>query len=108
MAKYQNLSPSAERAEIFLNCGRGVLLRLSNQEQCKQFQKDLLDETKSKMILKNSEIFRGMSYGDYLREWLIWLHSDSPIYRGHRHEICYAHGNLRLYIRQGDRSEEAG
>ena len=60
------------------------------------------------MILKNSEIFRGMSYGDYLREWLIWLHSDSPIYRGHRHEICYAHGNLDfIYDRETGRRKQA-
>ncbi len=52
-------------------------------------------------ILKENESFRGMTYGDFLREWLMWLHSSSPIFRGNRHEICYVHGNLSyIYDRE--------
>jgi len=49
------------------------------------------------LILKKSELFNGMSYSDLLREWLIWLHSDSPTYTGYRGEICYLHGNISYY-----------
>ena len=41
--------------------------------------------------------FRGMNYSDIVREWLIWLHSDSPVYRGYKNEILFLHGNLSYF-----------
>ncbi len=58
-------------------------------KECQEFKEKL-----KTIILKPTEVFNGMTYADLLREWLIWLHSDSPTYRGYRGEICYLRGNL--------------
>jgi len=62
--------------------------------ECEEFKTNISGDN---LILKNTELFNGMSYADLLREWLIWLHSDSPTYRGYRGEICYLHGNISYY-----------
>jgi hypothetical protein len=62
--------------------------------ECEKFETNISGDN---LILKNTELFNGMSYADLLREWLIWLHSDSPTYRGYRGEICYLHGNISYY-----------
>lgn len=48
-------------------------------------------------ILGYQGIFRGLTYGDYIREWSRWLHSEAPVYKGYRGEICYLHGNVSYY-----------
>jgi hypothetical protein len=45
-------------------------------------------------ILKENELLRGLTYGQLLGEWLRWLHSSFPEYRGYRGEICYLRGNV--------------
>jgi hypothetical protein len=60
-----------------------------SSRECQEFKEKL-----KTIILKPTEVFNGMTYADLLREWLIWLHSDSPVYRGYRGEICYLRGNL--------------
>jgi len=55
-------------------------------------QSNPYDQVK-KGILKHDGIYRGLTYGHYLSEWLKMLHSDSPFYRGYPREICYLSGN---------------
>jgi hypothetical protein len=62
----------------------------SSDNDCNKFEKGLVNN----LILKSDQLFRGMTYSALLREWLIWLHSDSPTYNGYTREICYLHGNL--------------
>ena len=64
-----------------------MLLYLTND-----YQSDPYDQVK-KGILKRDGIYRGLTYGHYLSEWLKMLHSDSPFYRGYPREICYLSGN---------------
>ena len=64
----------------------------SNEDECKKFKDTILGG-----ILKYGGIFRGMTYGDYLREWVAWLHAEEPFYRGYRSEICYLRGNVSYY-----------
>lgn len=47
-----------------------------------------------KNIMTNDQVFRGMTYSQFLREWLIWLFSSSPSYEGYRDEICFLTGNI--------------
>lgn len=62
-------------------------------QECTNFE----NEIKGNLILKKGELFNGLSYADIYREWLIWLHSDSPYYRGYRGEICFLHGNISYF-----------
>ena len=61
-------------------------------DACDAFRNEILAG-----ILRYDGIFRGLTYGDYLREWCNWIHSDTPSYRGYRGEICYLQGNLSYY-----------
>jgi hypothetical protein len=70
----------------------------ASKKECDEFSKYLKEEGG---ILKPDGIFCGMAYSDILREWLIWLHSDSPFYRGYAGEICYMSGNVS-YINDKD------
>jgi hypothetical protein len=65
----------------------------SSKDACDNFRKRMLGDK----ILTVDQLFRGMTYGDLLREWLLWLHSDSPTYRGYPKEIRYLHGNLSYF-----------
>ena len=56
------------------------------------YQSDPYKEVKDG-ILKPNGIYRGLTYGLYLSEWLKMLHSDSPFYKGYPREICYLSGN---------------
>lgn len=44
-------------------------------------------------ILKCDGIYRGLTYGNYLCEWLRVLHSARPMYAGYPREICFLSGN---------------
>lgn len=65
---------------------------MANEDPC-----DVLRNTVFGGVLQAEGIFQGLSYGDYVREWFVWLHSDSPFFRGYRGEICYLHGNVSYY-----------
>jgi hypothetical protein len=56
---------------------------------CEQFDKAI----KSR-IMKENEVYNGMTYSQLLREWLVWLYSSSPSYEGYRGEICFLSGNV--------------
>jgi hypothetical protein len=64
-----------------------LLLYLTNDHQSDPYHQ--VEEG----ILKPNGIYRGLTYGHYLSEWLKMLHSDSPFYRGYPREICYLSGN---------------
>lgn len=55
-------------------------------------QSDPYKEVRAGLLQKDG-IYRGLTYGHYLSEWLKMLHSDSPFYRGYPGEICYLSGN---------------
>lgn len=46
-----------------------------------------------KGVLKPDGMYRGLTYGQYLCEWLRLFHSDTPSYRGYPGEIYYLFGN---------------
>src|SRR4051812_10942437 len=71
----------------YLSTSLLLLLYLTND-----YQSDPYDQVK-KGILKHDGIYRGLTYGHYLSEWLKMIHSDSPFYRGYPREICYLSGN---------------
>jgi hypothetical protein len=52
----------------------------------------------TKGILLPDGIYRGLTYGHYLSEWLKMLHSDAPFYRGYPREICYLSGNNSFVV----------
>jgi hypothetical protein len=64
-----------------------LLLYLTNVSQSD------LEQKVEAGILDKDKTYRGLAYGHYLSEWLKWLHSDTPIYRGYPREICYLSGN---------------
>jgi hypothetical protein len=64
----------------------------SDSNGCRGFEKNIRAG-----ILKSDGIFYGLTYGNYLCEWVAWLHSDVPIYRGYNREICYLRGNVSYY-----------
>jgi hypothetical protein len=51
------------------------------------------DPIKQYGILKSDGIYRGLTYGNYLCEWLRVLHSARPMYAGYPLEICFLSGN---------------
>lgn len=51
--------------------------------------KDNLDE----LVLQFNGVYRGLTYGNYLCEWLRVLHSARPMYAGYPGEICFLSGN---------------
>ena len=65
-----------------------MLLYLTNESQSDPYKR--VDDG----ILKFNGIYRGLTYGHYLSEWVKMLHSDSPFYRGYQREICYLRGNI--------------
>ena len=44
-------------------------------------------------ILEEDEIYRGLTYGNYLCEWLRGIHSARPMFAGYPREICFLSGN---------------
>lgn len=48
-------------------------------------------------LLASDKLFRGLTYGDYLEEWVCWLHSSNPYFKGYQREILHARGNLSWY-----------
>lgn len=65
---------------------------MATKKECTDFENIVLGG-----VLPYTAAFRGMTYSDYLREWLITLHSDTPFYRGYPWEICYQFGNNSWY-----------
>lgn len=44
--------------------------------------------------MRSEEVYKGMTFSQLLREWLVWLYSNSPSYDGYREEICFLRGNV--------------
>lgn len=59
-----------------------------NQESQSDFKDRVL-----KGVLGRNETYRGLTYSDYLTEWLRFYHSDYAYFRGYPGEILYLEGN---------------
>lgn len=56
---------------------------------CAEFVSKIKNNT-----MKSEDVYKGMTFSQLLREWLVWLYSNSPSYDGYREEICFLRGNV--------------
>ena len=71
-----------------------IMEKNSNSNSKEALAKADLEKTIKGNMVDCDAIFRGMTLGEWLREWTLWLHSEDPNFGGQKGEFLFTRGNI--------------